>query len=217
MHAQPEWRTEKKYNPIFWIFVFGIVFALVYQVTTPICIMPGTVSIMVVNICVTVLVWMKRLPIEELTSSYTNIYIRKQFYRVISAAFTHVLPIHILMNLVSLFNIGSVLEPYLSSKRFLIFYFFVLIIGGFFSAYIHKTHLPNIPCIGASGALCGLFGIYIAIVITIYGEKQLSSLFPTIGILCIQIFWKQIDSLAHFSGLIIGIVLGIAYLHLWGY
>ena len=217
MHAQPEWRIEKKFNPIFWIFVFVIVFAVVYQMTTPICTWPGTLSIMAVNICVTLLIWLKQLTIEELASSYTNIYIRKQFYRGLSAAFTHVSPMHILMNLVSLFNIGSVLEPSLSSKRFLILYFSVLIIGGFISAFIHKVYLPNTPCIGASGALCGLLGIYIAIVITIYGDKQLESLYTTIGILCLQVFSKQIDSIAHFSGLITGIVLGIVYLKLLGY
>ena len=217
MHTQTEWRTEKQFNPIFWIFVFIIVFAVVYHIAAPLCTFPGTISIMAVNICVTVLIWIKQLSMEVLASSYTTIFVHKQFYRILSAAFTHVLLIHILMNLVSLFNIGSVLEPSLSSKSFIILYFLVLIIGGFISALIHKAYLPNTPCIGASGALCGLLGIYIAIVIMIYGVEKLSSLLPTISILCLQVFWKQIDSIAHFSGLITGVVIGIVYLKLLGY
>ena len=206
-----------KLNPIFWIFAFAIVFAIVYKMAALICRFPGTVAIIVVNICVMAMIWAKLISVEELTSSYVTVYTNRQFYRVLTAAFTHVLPIHILMNLVSLYNIGSVLEPSLSSNIFLSFYFLVLVLGGFISAFIHKMYLPNTPSLGASGALCGLLGIYISIIITIYGENQLGFIIPTIGILCLQVFWKRIDSIAHFSGLLTGIVIGVLYLKKLGY
>ena len=216
MNTSEEW-IIKKTPPVFWIFVLAIIFAVVYATTAYMYTFPGTISIMVVNICVTLLIWIKKISIEDFASTHTGIYSDKQFYRTLTAAFTHVSPIHILMNLVSLYNIGSVLEPYISSKRFLILYFIVLIIGGFLSAFIHKSHHPNVLSIGASGAICGLLGIYISIIIMLYDEHHLSSMIPTIGILCLQIFWKQIDSIAHFSGLITGIIVGITYLKLLGY
>ena len=76
---------------------------------------------------------------------------------------------HILMNMYSLYNIGSALEIMLGSIMFSVVYFVIGVVGGIISVIIHHRLNPAIPSIGASGIICGLLGVYLVLAIQIQG------------------------------------------------
>ena len=66
---------------------------------------------------------------------------------------------HIACNMVSLYSLGKGMEQLYGTVRFLIIYFVAGIIGGLtYVALAPYTGDPLVGCIGASGAIFGLFG-----------------------------------------------------------
>lgn len=59
-----------------------------------------------------------------------------------------------------MYNIGTVLEPGIGTTRFIVYYAVILIAGGWISCMWHEKTSPRVICIGASGTICGLLGIY---------------------------------------------------------
>ena len=133
----------------------------------------------------------------------------KQWYRIISFAFTHENILHLIVNMYSLYNIGTVLEKMLGSNFFTLVYFLIGITGGFVSYLIHKKFQPNALAIGASGILCGLLGVYVVIAYQFTGVNAIRSVASSMIILVLMAFSKHIDSIGHFSGLGCGIGIGM--------
>lgn len=170
---------------------------------------PITLGLMAANILVFVFIKTGKLSVGKLGTSYYDTIRGKQLYRIYTSAFTHREVWHIVTNMISLFNLGSILEPFLGSVRFLILYGIIATVGGFVSALFHSRKDPSVLSIGASGVLCGLLGMYITFVFTFRGLSGLIGIIPTMAILILQVFSKRIDSIAHFTGLAVGIVCGI--------
>jgi membrane associated rhomboid family serine protease len=81
-----------------------------------------------------------------------NVYVDHEWWRLLTCAFVHIGLLHILVNMVSLWFIGPVLERLLGPGRYLLFYL-LCAIGGSFGMLIDA---PGTPTAGASGALWGL-------------------------------------------------------------
>ena len=77
-----------------------------------------------------------------------------EWWRLISAAFLHYGPFHLFMNMLVLFLFGPPLESLLGPARFLLLYIASGLAG---SAGALITN-PEVPTVGASGAIYGLFG-----------------------------------------------------------
>lgn len=77
------------------------------------------------------------------------------FLQPLGSAFNHSSPVvmHIALNMMALFFIGPAVERAMGTLRFIAFYFFCAIVGGFLGAFL--SPLPN-PSLGASGAICGV-------------------------------------------------------------
>ena len=148
-----------------------------------------------------------------LSSVYITRY--KQWYRIISCAYTHENIMHIMVNMYSLYNIGTVLEQMLGSNLFALIYFIIGITCGLISYLIHKKIQPNTLAIGASGILCGLLGVYVVIAYQFAGVAAIKSVAPSLIILVLMSFSKQIDSIGHFSGLGCGIGIGFLLVRLF--
>jgi membrane associated rhomboid family serine protease len=82
-----------------------------------------------------------------------------QYWRLITGGFLHDGIFHILINMVSLYFVGSALEPAVGRLNFTVIYF-VSLLGGSFGALLFQ---PDVPTVGASGAIFGIFGALIVL------------------------------------------------------
>ncbi len=82
-----------------------------------------------------------------------------QYWRLITAGFLHDGLAHIFINMISLYFVGSVLEPAIGRANFLAVYFASLLAGSF-GALLFQPHGYTV---GASGAIFGIFGALIVV------------------------------------------------------
>jgi membrane associated rhomboid family serine protease len=75
-----------------------------------------------------------------------------EYYRLITAGFLHAGLFHLLTNMLSLWILGTILEPALGSWRFGLVYFVSLLCGSFGALLMS----PDALTVGASGAIFGL-------------------------------------------------------------
>jgi membrane associated rhomboid family serine protease len=80
-------------------------------------------------------------------------------WRFVSSMFLHADMMHIFFNAYALFLFGSILERKVSRKDYLIIFFGAGLIGGFayYATYLLNI-IPDIPALGASGAVFGILG-----------------------------------------------------------
>lgn len=78
------------------------------------------------------------------------------WWQIITSMFLHASITHILMNMIVLYQFGSILERYLGSIKFFILYF----IGGILTSLLSLSYLffSQVNLVGASGAICVLLG-----------------------------------------------------------
>ncbi len=91
-----------------------------------------------------------------------------QWWRLLTCVFLHIGIAHLAANMVALFLIGNLLEPLLGKGRFLLAYLLCGITASLTSFWWH-THSVSA---GASGAIFGMYGIYIALLSTNLLEKK---------------------------------------------
>jgi membrane associated rhomboid family serine protease len=92
-------------------------------------------------------------------------------FRLVTGAFLHAGPLHLLFNMFALYVLGTLLEPIIGTLRFLGIYFTALLAGSL--GALLATN-PNEVTVGASGAIFGLMGA--AFVIARHrGVEQLAS------------------------------------------
>lgn len=137
-------------------------------------------------------------------SSYTTIFGYHQYYRLVTAMFCHAGIMHLLCNMISLNSVGPVIEQVYGKKKFYILYFATGICAGLFSALIHHSVILSV---GASGAICGLIGAYLA-VLKIHGRLDTATLVQVMWPILIMVFVPGIDNVAHLCGALSGYVVG---------
>jgi rhomboid protease GluP len=134
-----------------------------------------------------------------------------QWWRFVSSMFMHFGIMHLLFNTVSLLYLGRLLEPKIGSLPFTIIYFVTGIAGSFASYTFNK----GVFSAGASGAIFGLFGLFIAILLSNIIRKDIRDQWlKSIGVIVIinlgMGLLLPVDNAAHLGGLISGIVIGFA-------
>ncbi|HTD99412.1 MAG TPA: rhomboid family intramembrane serine protease [Mucilaginibacter sp.] len=135
-----------------------------------------------------------------------------QWWRLLTNVFLHIGIFHILFNMYALLYIGLLLEPYLGKLRFAAAYLFTGILASLTSIYWH----PLTVSAGASGAIFGMYGVFLAMLTTnIIDKKTRSALFASIGVFVVFNLMNGvkagIDNAAHIGGLLSGLVIGYAY------
>lgn len=128
-----------------------------------------------------------------------------EWWRIISSMFLHIGLLHLAMNMIAVYYLGSLVERIYGSIRFLIIYFLAGI-GGGLASFAFSVNIAA----GASGALFGLFGALL-----FFGLYHRTIFFQTIGtnvllLIGINIVFgfsvPQIDNGAHLGGLIAGFI-----------
>jgi len=82
-----------------------------------------------------------------------------EYWRIVTSGFLHDGLFHILVNMLSLYFVGSALEPAIGRANFLAVYAASLLAGAF-GALLFE---PGAPTVGASGAIFGIFGALIVV------------------------------------------------------
>lgn len=128
-----------------------------------------------------------------------------EWWRVVTSMFLHIGFLHLLMNMVALYYLGTMVERIFGSLRFLYIYFLAGIAGGLTSFAFNISIAA-----GASGAIFGLLGALLFFG-TVYRELFKQTMGKNlILILLINIVFgfivPQIDMGAHLGGLIGGYI-----------
>ena len=130
-----------------------------------------------------------------------------QWWRIVTAAFLHGGLLHIGVNMMSLWFLGRFIEYVMGSWRMLIVYVLSMIASGLGIIYFSA---PNVPTLGASGAIFGLFGALFAIGFKL-GKPGMDLVKANLGILVLNLIITftvpAISWQAHVSGLIAGFIL----------
>jgi len=135
-----------------------------------------------------------------------------QWWRIITCCFIHIGILHLLLNMYAFLYIGLLLEPLLGRRRFATAYFLTGITASLASLYWH----PNTLSAGASGAIFGMYGVFLALLTTHLVEKTTrSALLSSIGIfVAYNLLYGAngtVDNAAHIGGLLGGIIIGYLY------
>ncbi|MFC4558813.1 rhomboid family intramembrane serine protease [Virgibacillus kekensis] len=137
-----------------------------------------------------------------------------EWWRIVSSMFLHIGFLHLLMNMLAVYYLGTAVERIYGSFRFIIIYFLAGI-GGGLASFAFNTSIAA----GASGALFGLFGALLFFGLVhkrIFFQTMGTNLLIVIGInVVFGLSVPQIDNGAHFGGLIAGFIAS-AILHLPG-
>ncbi len=78
----------------------------------------------------------------------------KEYHRLVSSAFLHAGWEHLLLNLISIYVFGSLIEWRCGPSQFLLIYFGSVLGGSLLSLYVHRRH--EYRAYGASGGACGV-------------------------------------------------------------
>ncbi|MCI6271776.1 MAG: rhomboid family intramembrane serine protease [Erysipelotrichaceae bacterium] len=141
---------------------------------------------------------------------YKILIMSKEYFRLLSYGFVHIDFFHLLLNLISLYNLGVILEPIFGRVKFLITLILSIIAGGFFT-YILSN---NVLMVGISGGLYGLFGLLLVYYFYSGAYKKFNMKF--ISVIFVNVIINFIPNIAvysHIGGFIIGLLLGIYYIN----
>lgn len=153
-----------------------------------------------------------------------EIIVRHEYWRLLTAMFLHGngtvggTALHATMNLIALFQLGTLYELMFGTRRLLLVYF----VTGLCASIASLTFLPaNGSSVGASGAIFGLCGAFILSVRRSPRWRHERSargivnqiVFLVIANVLIATQIPQIDNAAHIGGLVTGLLLGALLPH----
>ncbi|MBA9874312.1 rhomboid family intramembrane serine protease [Ralstonia insidiosa] len=129
-----------------------------------------------------------------------------EWYRLISSMFLHFNFEHILMNMLSLFIFGKIVESIIGSWRMLIIY----IISGLYGNFVSLSFNTTTISVGASGAIFGLIGsIFVIMYLSKnFNKKMIGQLLIALFVLIVfSLFMSNINIMAHLGGFISGVLI----------
>ncbi|MBZ7927935.1 rhomboid family intramembrane serine protease [Campylobacter molothri] len=88
------------------------------------------------------------------------LFFKGNYWQILSSMFLHAGLTHLILNMIVLFQFGSILEKYLGKVYFLLIYF----VGGILCSLLSAVYIyffdSSVNLIGASGAICVLMGYF---------------------------------------------------------
>ena len=134
------------------------------------------------------------------------------WWRAVTCNFIHIGAFHLLMNMYAFMYVGLLLEDLIGSRRMFMSYLLTGLCSAVFSLYMHGETISA----GASGAIFGLYGIFLAFLFfhRIAKEQRkalLTSIRIFVGYNLVYGMKAGIDNAAHIGGLLSGFLLGIIY------
>ena len=135
-----------------------------------------------------------------------------QYYRYVFSMFIHAGFSHIFNNMLLLFFVGDNLERAMGHIKYVILYFSSGLIAGIVSqVYYYMCGDLYVVCIGASGAIFGVLGALIWVLIRNNGRLENLSL-PRIILYCVLsvgVYKEGVNVMAHIGGLVSGFLIAM--------
>lgn len=142
-----------------------------------------------------------------------NIIEGHEYYRIFTCLFLHFGITHLLNNMVMLGALGWNLELEIGKVRFVIIYFASGIIGNIVSLFYDLTLEQPAVSAGASGAIFGLMGALLYVVIANRGRLGRLSGRGMLVMVILSLYFgltsTGVDNLAHIGGLVSGFLLAV--------
>lgn len=148
-------------------------------------------------------------------ADYAPLTLNGDYWRLLTCCFLHFGVVHLLLNMYALWSIGPTLEMMLGTRRLLAAY----IACGILSSAVSVTFQPETISAGASGAIFGLYGLFIALTMRhkwFSGDVQGQILKSSLWFIGYNIFYgfrpdSGVDNAAHIGGLLAGLLIGLLY------
>ena len=140
-----------------------------------------------------------------------------EIWRLITSAFLHAGPLHLLINMVSLFLFSREVERIFGSLPFVVCWIFAAAGGNLASVWAASFSISSVDAVGvgASGAIFGTVGAFISYLILnrgVLGKSGRNSLvwalFIVVANILISSSIPNIDNAAHLGGLAAGLLVG---------
>jgi rhomboid protease GluP len=179
-----------------------------------------TISLMAINIIYFIVMAIAGVGIFEPSpegliqwgANYAPYTLGGEWWRLFTSMFMHIGLVHLLFNMYALFLIGAAyLEPMLGIRTFIMAYLCTGILATLTSIWWHGTN--NVVSAGASGAIFGLYGVFLALLSTsLIPAKARKDMLTGIGIFVgynlLYGLKDGVDNAAHVGGLLSGLVIG---------
>ncbi|MBK9249736.1 MAG: rhomboid family intramembrane serine protease [Ignavibacteria bacterium] len=142
-------------------------------------------------------------------ANYSPLTTHGEWWRLLTSTFIHSGLLHVVANMYGLLIIGMILEPLLGKIKFLGIYLFIGIIASCASLWWYDATIS----VGASGAIFGLYGIFLVLALRKAFPPELDKKFASsivfyIGYSLFMGFRGGIDNAAHIGGLLSGVCVG---------
>lgn len=179
------------------------------------------------------LLWMRLKGLDQTTVlSYValnpELFVNGYFWTILTSMFVHIDPTHLLVNMISLFFLGTFVEKLIGRKRFAWFYLLSGLIAGvlfvgfaYIGAHFGLTNIfgsPEMFAVGASGAIFAL-GSMLAVLLprlkvlvffVIPMPLWLAMVVMMFGLWAVSVALSlPIGNTAHFGGLLAGLIYGL--------
>ena len=149
--------------------------------------------------------------ITDFGSMWTAVKYHKEYYRLLTSIFLHSGIDHLFQNMLILFFAGQILEKVIPKTKFLVIYFGSGIIAGVVSMGYNMVNNRNAVSVGASGAIFGLIGAMLYVVIRNKGRLQDISMRQMVLFVVFSLYGgfasSNVDNAAHVGGFLAGFIL----------
>ncbi len=137
----------------------------------------------------------------------------KEYYRFLTSLFLHSGISHLANNMLMLWFIGGTLEPIIGKVRYIILYFGSGILAGIISVSYNVLIDNTIISVGASGAIFGVVGALVYVVLRSRGKEVNLSPRQILLFALLSLFSgianESVGNAAHFGGFVSGFLLAI--------
>ena len=133
-----------------------------------------------------------------------------EWWRLLTSIFLHGGLMHLIANVCGLLIVGIFLEPLLGKAKYLIVYMLTGILASTASIWWYEATVS----VGASGAIFGLYGVFLASLLTKIFSPDVAKSFLIIvlvfvGFNLLMGLTGSVDNAAHIGGLLSGLVIGL--------
>lgn len=140
---------------------------------------------------------------------------KKEYYRLLTSVFMHFGISHLVNNMIIQFVLGDNLERALGKIKYLVFYLLCGVGANVFSMIVSINDYEWAVSAGASGAIFGVIGGLLYVVIRNRGQlEDLSTRQLVLFVVCSLYFGFSstgIDNAAHIGGLVLGFLLAMFF------
>ena len=146
-------------------------------------------------------------------SSVLNVLVDKEYGRIVYSLFLHGNISHLFNNMLILFFLGAMIEKEVGHIRYAVFYFLSGIGGNALSLFVKVMSGDFSGSIGASGAIFGLDGVLLAMVLFFNGQMENVTPVRVVLMIVYSLYsgftGANVDNAAHVGGLLTGFLAGV--------